>query len=48
MPTAIMELNEKAIRRYRRELSNISSLRIPGRREMNGSYPTATSKQEDS
>lgn len=51
---AVIELNEEAIRRYRRELStggnlsNNSSLRIAGRGEVNGSYPISTSRQENS
>jgi DNA-binding LacI/PurR family transcriptional regulator len=51
---AVIALNEAAIRRYRREqstgrnLSNNSSLRIPGRREANGPYPISTGRQENS
>ncbi|WP_194291792.1 LacI family DNA-binding transcriptional regulator [Rhizobium sp. ICMP 5592] len=49
---AIVELNEEAIHRYRQELStsrnlsNNTSLRIPGSGEMSGSHPMSTSRQE--
>ncbi|TIX90870.1 LacI family DNA-binding transcriptional regulator [Rhizobium sp. P44RR-XXIV] len=51
---AIVELNEEAISRYRRELSiggspsNRISPRMSGRGEMNGLYPISTSRQENS
>lgn len=50
--TAIVELNEEAIGRYREELttnrnlSNNTSRRIPGGGEMSGSHPISTIRQE--